>query len=161
MEAAAVRKSLSLLVVILSLSAILLAGCAVTPEAFKGPVVVRYAGGAGLRIPECSDRNYIIRTADYIIEGTVIKVETKWGEWPPGNEIILTYTDISIEKYVRGNHFEEDSLQIITPGGTIGDITVLVSDTPIFHEGKQVRLYLVENDGEFIIVCGESGIVEL
>ena len=139
----------------------MLAGCAVTPEAFKGPVVVRYAGGAGLRIPECSDRNYIIRTADYIIEGTVIKVETKWGQWLAGEDAILTYSDISIERYVKGSPFEEDTLQIITRGGTVGEITMGVEDMPIFYEGEQVRIYLVENDGELFIVCGERGVEEI
>jgi len=161
MEAAAVRKSLSLLVVILSLSAILLAGCAVTPEAFKGPVVVKQAGGVGLLIAECGDRNYIIRTADYIIEGTVIKVETRWGQWLAGEDAILTYSDISIERYVKGSPFEEDSLQMITPGGTVGEITMWAEDTPVFHEGKQVRIYLVENGGELFIVCGERGVEEI
>lgn len=161
MEAAAVRKSLSLLVVILSLSAILLAGCAVTPEAFKGSAVVKQTGGAGLLIAECGDRNYIIRTADYIIEGIVINVETKWGQWLAGEDTILTYSDISIERYVKGSPFEEDSLQIITRGGTVGEITMGVEDMPIFHEGKRVRIYLVENDGELFIVCGERGVEEI
>ena len=141
---------------------IILAGCTATvpesqPSPSPGPVVVKQAGGAAALIAECQDRQYIISTSDYIIEGTVLGVESKWNEDKTG---ILTYTDLSIEKYVKGNPFAQDKLQIITPGGTVGDITQVVEDQPIFHEGKRVRMYFQETDGEFHIVCAQFGVEE-
>jgi len=142
---------------------IVLAGCTPTvpelqPSPSPGPVAVKQTGGASALIAECQDRQYIISTADYIVEGTVQGVESKWNE---DNTSILTYTDLSIEKYVKGAPFAQDRLQIITPGGTVGDITQVVEDQPIFHEGKRVRIYFQETDGEFHIVCAQFGVEDL
>jgi len=142
---------------------IVLAGCTPTvpelqPSPSPGPVAVKQTGGASALIAECQDRQYIISTADYIVEGTVRGVESKWNE---DKTSILTYTDLSIEEYVKGAPFAQDRLQIITPGGTVGDITQVVEDQPIFHEGKRVRIYFQETDGEFHIVCAQFGVEEL
>jgi hypothetical protein len=125
------------------------------PSLSSSPIVVKQTGGVPLLIAECQDRQYIINTADYIVEGTVRGVESKWNE---DKSSILTYTDLSIENYVKGVPFAQDRLQIITPGGTVGDITQVVEDQPIFHEGKRVRIYFQEIDGEFHIVCAQCGV---
>jgi len=142
---------------------IILTGCArEAPESRTppptGPVVVEQSGGAGLLIAECQDREYIVATADYIVEGRVERVESDWNE---DRSAILTHTDLSIERYVKGAPFAENELQIVTPGGTVGDITQVVEDQPIFREGKRVRLYFQEVDGEFHIVCAQFGVEEL
>ena len=120
-------------------------------------VIVRQSGGAAMLIAECADKSYITQTADYIIEGTVEKVESRWNQERTG---IFTYTELAIEKYVKGAPFAENKLQIVTPGGTVGEISQWVEDQPIFHEGKRVRIYLEEVNGEFYIVCGQFGVEE-
>jgi uncharacterized protein (UPF0333 family) len=122
-----------------------------------GKVIVKQSGGAGMLIRECSDKSYITQTADYIVEGTVEKVESQWNEGRTG---IFTYTDLRIENYVKGAPFTENMLQIVTPGGTVGEITQAVEDQPILHEGKKVRIYFQEVNGEFSIVCGPFGVEE-
>ena len=109
-------------------------------------------------IAECQDRNYIIKTADYIVEGTVKRVESRWNEEKTS---IFTYTDFSIEKYLKGTPFAESMLQIVTPGGTVGTISQWVEDQPIFHEGKRARIYFAEVNGEFSIVCARFGVEEI
>ena len=126
-----------------------------TPE---GPIIVKQSGGAGLLIAECANKSYITETADYIIEGTVEKVESKWNE---ERTSIFTHTDLRIEKYVKGTPFPEDKLQIITTGGTVGEITQVVEDQVIFHEGKKVRIYFQKTNGEFSIVCAYFGVEEV
>lgn len=121
-------------------------------------IIVKQSGGAGMLIQECSDRNYITNTADYIIEGTVEKVEVKWNE---GRTSIFTYTDLKIDKYIKGTPFTEDKLQIITPGGTVGEISQWVEDQPIFHEDKKIRIYLQEINEEFSIICSQMGVEEI
>jgi hypothetical protein len=123
-----------------------------------GKVIVKQSGGAAMLIKECGDKSYVTQTADYIIEGTVEKVESSWNEERTG---IFTYTDLRIENYVKGTPFTENMLQIVTPGGTVGEITQAVEDQPILHEGKKVRIYFREVNGEFSIVCGPFGVEEL
>ncbi|MGD0352091.1 MAG: hypothetical protein ABSB38_01115 [Dehalococcoidia bacterium] len=122
-----------------------------------GQIIVKQSGGAGMLIKECTDKSYITQTADYIIEGTVEKVDSMWNEGRAG---IFTYTDLRIENYVKGAPFAGNELQIVTPGGTVGEVSQWVEDQPIFHEGKKVRIYFQEVSGEYVIVCGQFGVEE-
>jgi len=122
------------------------------------PVVVKQSGGAGLLIADCQDRQYIIDTSDYIVEGRVEKVESSWNE---DRYAIVTCSDLVIEKYVKGAPLAGDRLQIVTPGGTVGGITQAVEDQPVLHEGKKVRIYFQEIDGGFYIVCARFGVEDL
>ena len=156
-----IRARLCFAFIMLSLAALLTGTCACqlaptpTPE---GTITVKHSGGAGIVRAECGDRNYISNTADYIIEGTVVKVESRWDE---GKTSILTYTDLSIDKYVKGSPFTENELQIATPGGTVGGDSQWVEDQPIFHEGTRVRIYFQETNGIFSIVCAQFGVEEI
>lgn len=128
-----------------------------TTETKEG-IVVKQSGGAAMLIMECSDREYVSNSSDYILEGTVEKAESRWNE---EHTSIITYTDFAIDKYIKGEPFAEDKLQIQTPGGTVGDIGMAVEDQPIFHEGKKVRIYFEENNGAFSIVCSQMGVEEI
>ncbi len=123
----------------------------------EGQIVVKQSGGAAMLIAECADEAYRAEKADYIIEGTVEKVESRWNE---DKTNIFTYTDLQIEKFVKGKPFAENKLKIATPGGTVGEISQWVEDQPIFHEGKGVRIYFEEVNGEFFIVCSQFGVEE-
>ncbi|MBM3119528.1 MAG: hypothetical protein FJ006_08285 [Chloroflexi bacterium] len=118
---------------------------------------MKQSGGAGILIKECADAAYRAEKADYIVEGTVEKVESRWNQ---ERTSIFTYTDLRIEKYVKGAPFVGNELQIVTPGGTVGEISQWVEDQPIFHEGKKVRIYFEEVNGEFFIVCARFGVEE-
>ena len=122
-----------------------------------GQIVVNQSGGAGILVKECADEAYRTEKADYIIEGTVEKLESRWNQEGTG---IFTYTELTIEKYVKGALFAENKIQIVTPGGTVGEISQWVEDQPIFHEGKRVRIYFEEVNGEFFIVCSQFGVEE-
>jgi len=149
-----------LAVSVMAIAMIDLAACsgegAVVPSP-EGQIEVRQSGGAAMLIAECADNSYINQTADYIIEGTVEKVESRWNQEKTG---IFTYTEMTIEKYVKGAPFAENKIQIVTPGGTVGEISQWVEDQPIFHEGKKVSIYFEEVNGEFLIICGQFGVVE-
>jgi len=140
------------------LMAFLLTGCVPqTKNITKTPIIVRQSGGQGLLIAECADKNYLTNIASYIIEGTVTKVESKWNDEKTS---IFTYSDLSIDNYLKGDSLPDDKIQIITPGGVVGDIGQAVEDQPIFHQGKKVKIYLQEVNGEFEIVCGRNGVEE-
>jgi len=150
----------ALIVFILAILLIGLFACLNKPTVAPPPggqVIVKQSGGAGMLIAECADKSYITQTADYIIEGTVEKVESRWNQERTG---IFTYTELAIEKCVKGAPFAENKIQIVTPGGAVGEISQWVEDQPIFHEGKRVRIYLEEVNGEFYIVCGQFGVEE-
>jgi len=145
--------------VVIILSLAIPASCAPsTSSPSEGEIIVQQSGGAGALVAECADKNYVAKMSDYIIEGTVEKVESKWNE---GKTAIFTHSDLTIEKYVKGTPFKQNKLKIVTPGGTVGGISQWVEDQPIFHEGKRVRIYFAETDGAFTIVCAQFGVEEL
>lgn len=148
---------LVVVIAIVGVSLFMLSKPTPTPT-LENQIIVKQSGGAGLLIAECANISYITDTANYIIEGTVEKVESRWNE---ERTSIFTYTDLRIEKYVKGTPFTEDKLQIVTPGGTVGEISQQVEDQPIFHEGKKVRIYFQETNGEFSIVCAQMGVEEI
>lgn len=141
-------------------SLLVMAGCtAVQPIVIEGnPIIIRQSGGAGAILAECQDRDYLSSIADYIAEGTVTGVESRWNEENTG---IFTYSDFTATTYIKGAPLSANTFQIVTPGGTVGDITQAVEDQPIFHEGKRVRLYLEKVNDEFSIICGRFGLEDL
>jgi hypothetical protein len=129
-----------------------------TTPTSKGQVIVKQSGGAGLLTGECTDKTYLSKIADYIIEGTVERVESKWNE---ERISISTYSNLLIKKYIKGTPFTGGELQIVTPGGTVGESGQWAEDQPIFHQGKKVRIYFQNANGEFSIVCAQLGIEEI
>ncbi|OGO19858.1 MAG: hypothetical protein A2144_04615 [Chloroflexi bacterium RBG_16_50_9] len=138
-------------------SLLVMAGCSAAPPTVpvENPVIIRQSGGAGANLAECQDRDYLSSMADYIVEGTVTGVESRWNEENTG---IYTYSDFTVTAYIKGTPFPTNTIQIVTPGGTVGDITQGVEDQPIFHEGRRVRLYMEKVNDEFTIVCGRFGV---
>ena len=122
----------------------------------EGLITVKQSGGSAAMIQECSDRSYISGTADYVVEGVVEKVESR--DTGTG---IFTYSNVRIDKYIKGNPLQDNRIQIVTPGGTVGGIAQYGEDQPIFHEGKKVRIYFQETSGEFSIVCAQFGVEEI
>ncbi len=122
-------------------------------------ITVKQSGGTGLLAKECANRSYINSTADYIIDGIVENVESKRGN----NNAIFTYTNLSIKNYTKGVPFKivPANLQIMTPGGCVGEICQEAEDQPIFHKGKAARIYFKSYSGEFSMVCGIGGVEEI
>lgn len=147
----------SLIFVPVIASLLVMAGCTAAPPAvtWENPVIIRQSGGAGAILAECQNREYLSNIADYIVEGTVTGMESRWNEENTG---IFTYSDFTVNTYIKGAPFPTNTVQIVTPGGTVGDITQAVEDQPIFHEGRRVRLYLEKVNDEFTIVCGRFGV---
>ncbi len=83
------------------------------------------------------------QAADLIILG---KVEDIRCEWSLNKEIILTVTTLKIKEEWKGN-IRYSRVFIQSPGGTIGDLTLKVSDVPVFEKGEDVLVFLktIEN----------------
>ncbi len=104
---------------------------------------------------KCANRNYIAKTADYIVEGTVQNTEARWNEQ---KNFVTTFVDFSIEKYVKGTSIG-DILQMQVGGGCVDDeICQNGEDEPSFKQGDNLRLYFHKTETEFWIVCANMGV---
>lgn len=127
-------------------------------SATKSQITVKQSGGSAMLTQECSVKSYLIEKADYIIDGVMGSSESKWNEQKTS---IFTYTNLVIQKYVKGMPFEKNEIKIVTPGGEVGGIGQSVGDQLIFHQGKKVRIYFQKTNGEFSIVCAQAGVEEI
>lgn len=85
----------------------------------------------------------LTQAADIIILGNVEDVRY---EWSLNKEIILTVTTIKIKEVWKGQ-VRNSRIFIQTPGGTVGDLGLRVSDVPVFQKGEDVLVFLktIEN----------------
>jgi hypothetical protein len=77
--------------------------------------------------------------ADVIIKGTVVNMESRW-EDVNGGKGIFTYVNIAVSEYIKGTGANVIGVKV--PGGTVGDITERVSDTPQFNPNEEVIVFL-------------------
>jgi len=84
--------------------------------------------------------------ADVIVIGDIKEVESRWNFW---RTEVHTYSTVSVEKYIKGTGSE--TLTIITEGGTAGDLSVWVEDTPVFTKNEKVLVFLKKAGREFSV----------
>jgi hypothetical protein len=148
-------------IVILSIILFAVVACMDEPElplSSDAQVVVTFIRGGGLLAEQCGDKNYIRDAADYIIDGTVGKSESGWNA---GKTSIVTFTEMSIWRYAKGESLGVKKLILLTPGGTVGEITQVAEGQPSFPQGKRVRIYFQKKGGVLSIVCGQNGVEEV
>ncbi|MCK4529404.1 eight-cysteine-cluster domain-containing protein [candidate division WOR-3 bacterium] len=105
---------------------------------------------AGPIARECYNKSYLIETADYIIEGTIEKVEEK-RDMETG---IYSYAYLTIEDYIKGKPLPANKLQI--------NVSVRAPYNFTSYEGKKVRIYLRRwSKGDIRIFCGNYGVEEI
>ena len=104
---------------------------------------------------ECFNKSYLIETSDYIIDGTVEKVDEK-ADMEKG---IYSYVYLTIDGYFKGKPLlvkekVADMLQI--------NVSVRTPYNFTSYEGKKVRIYLRKwSEGDIRVFCGHYGIEEI
>ncbi len=153
----------SLVIIGLVFWVLLIAGCASTVKNLNDKtlgtntqVIIKHSGGASMLIKECSEKSFIEEKSDYIIEGQVKKKDVHWND---DKTRIITSIEFGVDKYLKGEPFENNLVLIEVTGGCINDMCENVEDQPsIFKEDENLRLYLEKNDNTFIFTCGLFGI---
>jgi len=84
-------------------------------------------GTASAEVEEIGLEN-LISKASTILQGTVSNLEAHWNR---DQTMIYTSVTISVESYLKGGTTAPE-VTIEVPGGTVGKITLWVSDTPTF-----------------------------
>jgi len=149
------RKSFLALAV---LGIILVAGCVQQGQTSQGVTVVRGAGGQAMLDGKCANEAYVNEISDYVVKGKITNVESKWNS---DKTKIFTYTDIYIDEYAKGERFESNKLQIVTPGGCADGICSDVEDQPTFTKGDFVQVRFHKSGDEYVVVCGFNGVSKI
>ncbi len=96
----------------------------------------------------------LVNGADIIVIGTVLEHNSQWNREHTG---IATKVEISVEDKVKGT-VEQGRITIVVPGGEVGEIGELVSDTPSFTMGERVVVFLKPlSEGRVEVYGGYQG----
>jgi hypothetical protein len=100
-------------------------------------------------IPPSFDQ--LVGQAQLIFEGTVTEVKSEWaGEG--GQRRIVSYITFKVDDPLKGNPGTSYTIRML--GGTVGDETMEVSDSPKFKVGDRDILFVENNGTQFIPLVG-------
>ena len=95
----------------------------------------------------------LVQQAELIFQGTVTDCHSVW-EGEGGQRHIETYVTFNVEDSVKGQAGTSYTIRML--GGTVGDQTMEVTDTPKFKVGDREILFVEHNNEQFVPLVGIS-----
>lgn len=123
------------------------------------------ASGSAIRVSDAASRSLsmeqMFARADRVVVGRVSRVASRWAEWEGVGRVIVTRCTVVVEESLGGRDRGESvaEIEVEVPGGTVGDLTLVVSDAPALLDGERAVFFLVEgaSGGTHRIYGLESG----
>jgi hypothetical protein len=114
------------------------------------------AGGQDASVP-LAERG---RGAERVIVGRVSSVTPQWQVNEFGDRLIVSSLRITVEETLKGG--AESNVIVDVEGGTLGGLTLHVSDLTTFEAGERAVFYLKRNDrGTFVPHLRGQGLLKL
>jgi hypothetical protein len=95
----------------------------------------------------------LVQQAEFIFQGTVTNSQSVW-EGEGAQRHIETYVTFNVEDNVKGSAGTSYTIKML--GGTVGDETMEVTDTPKFQVGDRDILFVEHNNEQFVPFVGIS-----
>ncbi|MGE0593030.1 MAG: hypothetical protein AB7G23_07480 [Vicinamibacterales bacterium] len=83
-----------------------------------------------------------VRTADRVVVATVSDVASRFAVNQFGDRLIVSDVTLSVDEAMKGAF--APVLSMTVEGGTVGDLTLQVSDMPMVRRGERLVLFLRE-----------------
>jgi hypothetical protein len=83
------------------------------------------------------------RGAERVVVGRVASVNSVWQENDYGDRLIVSVVRVIVDETLKGQ--PQQSLDVEVEGGTIGDLTLRVSDLATFTQGERAVFYLARS----------------
>jgi hypothetical protein len=99
-----------------------------------GGITAQVSAGRGLILTI----RELARNAELVVVGEV--VDTR-GEWNGTRRTIITRIDFRVDEVLKGDA-GPGVLQLVQPGGQVGDVVAAVGDAPSFDVGERALLFL-------------------
>ncbi|MFH1862029.1 MAG: hypothetical protein ABH878_04375 [bacterium] len=106
-------------------------------------------GSSSALLPDFS-KEELITNAEGIVLGQVRDLRCAWNE---DHSQIFTYVTVAVEEQLKGSSSSSEILVQI-PGGTVGEITLTVTDTPTLERGMRVILHTFFQDTGYLWIYG-------
>jgi hypothetical protein len=76
----------------------------------------------------------------HIAVGEVTAVDGNFGLNEAGEQLIFSRISLRVEKWLKGS--PEAAVAFSVEGGVVGDLGLMVSDSPVFEKGEKIKAYL-------------------
>lgn len=83
--------------------------------------------------------------ADKVVIGRIITVQAWFESNSFGDQLIVSHAAVEIEETLKGR--SAAVLDVSVEGGTVGDLTLRVSDMPVVRTGERAVFFLDESPG--------------
>lgn len=112
--------------------------------------------GSSMALLRNFTKEELIQNSESIVLGTVQETRCAWAE---DHSQIFTYVTFRVEDQFKGQPAgTEITLQI--PGGTVGEITQVTTDTPTLEPGMRVIVHTFMQDTGYLWIYGwEKGVL--
>lgn len=89
------------------------------------------------------------RSSGHVVVATVAAVEPRYGSNEFGDQLIVSDVVLQVDETLKGDAVARMSMQL--EGGTVGDMTLTVSDLPTLRAGERGVFFLARNRaGRFV-----------
>ena len=99
------------------------------------------------------------RGATKVVVATVLAVDASFGVNDFGDQVILSKVSFRVEETLKGRH--EATGVMTLEGGTVGDLTLEVSDMPRLEKGQRAVLFLTNSRGNDVPHGRGAGVMRL
>ena len=103
------------------------------------------AGSGNASAQHLADTGSMISAAPKAVVGRVTKVESQFGTNQYGDQLILSRLSVAADEVLKGA--VPNTLQVVVEGGTVGDLTLTVSDVATLHAGDRAVFLLSPSPG--------------
>ena len=128
-------------------------------------VAAVFAGGGAVAAQHGPpiDLTALARGADRVLVATVIRVDPGFQANEFGDELIVSRTHLHVATVLKGSRPTEDQVVVMElEGGTIGELTLDVSDLPSLARGERAVVFLGRNSRGAVVPHGRGqGILKL
>jgi hypothetical protein len=109
------------------------------------------------------DLSALTRGAKRVVVATVIDVDPVFQSNEFGDQLIVSRTHLRVDEVLKpGQTGESQTVVMEVEGGTIGDLTLTVSDLPVLARGERAVIFLQENSRGAVVPHERGhGILEL
>ena len=98
--------------------------------------------------------------AGRVVVASITDVQSRFDVSPHGDQLIVSDATLHVEETLKGPHVP--ALHMTVEGGTVGDLTLSVSDMPTVEEGERTVLFLTQTSNGGHVPSGRGqGILKL
>ena len=99
------------------------------------------------------------KKAQKIVVAKVVAVESAFGVNDHGDQLILSHVTLQVEETLKGPHL--DAMAMTIEGGTVGGLTLKVSDMPVLQRGERAVMFLDGHYNDHVPTDRGNGVLKL